>query len=95
MLDSLTKGGRLCVITFHSLEDRIVKQFINSKLGRCTCPPNFPKCVCNAVKELKVIIPKIINHAEDYSVITELSKIKSFRKSLDTTKIKVLTLKIN
>lgn len=46
-IDLLTTGGRLCVITFHSLEDRIVKQAIQHLAKPCTCPPHFPICVCN------------------------------------------------
>ncbi|HEY8421319.1 MAG TPA: 16S rRNA (cytosine(1402)-N(4))-methyltransferase RsmH [Thermoclostridium sp.] len=65
MLESLNRGGRLCIITFHSLEDRIVKQFFRDRSGRCKCPPDFPKCVCNAVRELKVITPKPIIPTEE------------------------------
>lgn len=64
MLDCLKTGGRLCIITFHSLEDRIVKQFIRDKSGRCTCPPGFPKCVCNAIQELKATPTKPIIPSE-------------------------------
>ena len=45
-VDMLNSGGRLCIITFHSLEDRIVKQQFNKQVNPCSCPPAFPKCVC-------------------------------------------------
>jgi len=58
MLDCLSKDGRMCIITFHSLEDRIVKQFIREKSGKCVCPPDFPQCICNPVAQLQAITRK-------------------------------------
>ncbi|MBO4413700.1 MAG: 16S rRNA (cytosine(1402)-N(4))-methyltransferase RsmH [Clostridia bacterium] len=54
----LAKGGRLCVITFHSLEDRIVKNVINDLSSGCVCPPEFPVCVCGRTPVLKKITKK-------------------------------------
>lgn len=65
MLKSLNRGGRLCIITFHSLEDRIVKQFFRNRSGLCKCPPDFPKCVCNPVKELKILTLKPITPSDE------------------------------
>lgn len=63
-LECLAAGGRLCVITFHSLEDRIVKNFIRDRTGKCKCPPNFPQCVCGAVKKIKAITTKPITPSQ-------------------------------
>lgn len=56
----LNKGGRVAIITFHSLEDRIVKQTFAELAQGCTCPKNFPVCVCGKKPELKVITRKPI-----------------------------------
>lgn len=66
VITCLAPGGRVGVITFHSLEDRIVKEKMNSWRGRCTCPPNFPVCMCGATPLAKVITRKpIIPSAEE------------------------------
>ena len=54
LINRLKKEGILAVITFHSLEDRIVKHTFSSKTGKCTCPPGFPVCVCGCKAEIKV-----------------------------------------
>ena len=60
MIEALKPGGRLCIITFHSLEDRIVKERFKKNENPCTCPPDFPVCVCGKVSRGKVITRKPI-----------------------------------
>ena len=61
IVDLLKPGGRLCIITFHSLEDRIVKQAYRGLENPCTCPREFPVCVCNRKSKVKVITRKPIS----------------------------------
>ena len=60
MIDLLEDGGRICIITFHSLEDRIVKTAFRKNENPCICPPDFPVCVCNRKPKGKVITRKPI-----------------------------------
>jgi 16S rRNA (cytosine1402-N4)-methyltransferase len=63
-LEMLRPGGRLAVIAFHSLEDRIVKQFLRDRERGCTCPPDFPVCVCGHEPELRAIQRRPIRPGE-------------------------------
>lgn len=64
-LSLLSPGGRLAVISFHSLEDRIAKQFFAARVGKCTCPPDLPKCVCKAKAEIRIVTRRPIAPSED------------------------------
>jgi 16S rRNA (cytosine1402-N4)-methyltransferase len=64
-IDLLNPGGRLCIITFHSLEDRIVKSAFRKNQNPCTCPPDFPVCVCGQVSRGRVVTRKPILPSEE------------------------------
>lgn len=65
MIGLLAPGGRICVITFHSLEDRIVKTIFKKNENPCTCPKDFPVCVCGKVSQGRVITRKPILPTEE------------------------------
>jgi len=61
---ALKPGGRICVITFHSLEDRIIKDLFRELASPCTCPRDFPVCVCGGKKELQIVTTKPVLPSE-------------------------------
>lgn len=77
--DKLKKGGRLCVISFHSLEDRIVKSAINARENGCTCPREAPICTCGFVRTLKSVTRKPILPGEEEIEINPRSRSAKLR----------------
>lgn len=79
MIERLNPGGRICIITFHSLEDRIVKTKFRENENPCTCPPNFPVCVCGKKSKGKVITRKPIIPSDDEMVMNKRAKSSKLR----------------
>ena len=84
MIDLLDDGGRICIITFHSLEDRIVKTIFRKNENPCTCPPDFPVCVCGNVSKGKQLTRKPIIPGEEeleYNKRAKSSKLRVFERA--------------
>lgn len=79
MIRFLNPGGRICIITFHSLEDRIVKSMFKKQENPCTCPPGFPVCTCGKVSLGKVITRKPILPSEEELEVNSRSKSAKLR----------------
>ncbi len=79
MIDCLNPGGRLCIITFHSLEDRIVKSAFRKNENPCICPPEFPVCTCGKVSKGSVITRKPILPTEEETVENRRAKSAKLR----------------
>lgn len=83
MIDLLNPGGRLCIITFHSLEDRIVKSMFRTNENPCICPPSFPVCVCGKRPKGKVLTKKPILPSQEeleYNKRSKSAKLRVFEK---------------
>lgn len=64
-IDVIKSGGRLVIVSYHSLEDRIVKEFFNLNSQECNCPPEYGKCICGKKLRLKKLTKKIVTPAEE------------------------------
>lgn len=84
-IELLNDGGRLCIITFHSLEDRIVKNAFSDSEGKCTCPKDFPMCVCGFKSYGKVITRKAIvpsENEQEFNTRSRSAKLRVFERRL-------------
>ena len=84
-IDLLKAGGRLCIITFHSLEDRAVKEAYADSVGKCICPPDLPYCVCGNKSKGKIITKKPILPTEeemDENSRSKSAKLRIFEKTV-------------
>lgn len=84
MIELLNPGGRLCIITFHSLEDRIVKSAFRKNENPCTCPPDFPVCVCRKVSKGSIVTRKPILPSEEeleYNSRSKSAKLRIFERA--------------
>ena len=79
MIDMLNPGGRICIITFHSLEDRIVKSAFRKNEDPCICPKNFPVCVCGRTPKGRVVTRKPILPSEEEMASNSRSKSAKLR----------------
>lgn len=79
MIDILNPGGRICIITFHSLEDRIVKSIFRKNENPCTCPPSFPVCMCGAKPKGRVVTRKPILPSDNEMEVNTRSKSAKLR----------------
>lgn len=79
LIDMLNPEGRICIITFHSLEDRIVKSAFRKNENPCICPPDFPVCVCGQVSKGRVISRKPILPSEEETEANKRSKSAKLR----------------
>lgn len=85
-IELLNPGGRICIITFHSLEDRIVKTAFRKNENPCTCPPDFPVCVCGQASRGRVVTRKpILPSAEEQAANkrSKSAKLRVFEKAVD------------
>ncbi len=86
MIDHLKPGGRLCVITFHSIEDRIVKENFKRNENPCTCPPDFPVCVCGKVSKGRMLTKKPVIPSEEEkerNPRSKSAKLRAFEKKAE------------
>jgi 16S rRNA (cytosine1402-N4)-methyltransferase len=72
--DFLNPGGRLCVLSFHSLEDRIVKQHLKTLEKGCTCPPQLPMCVCGQNPQVSILTKKVVRPTTEEVIANPMAR---------------------
>jgi 16S rRNA (cytosine1402-N4)-methyltransferase len=75
----LNTGGRLCLLSYHSLEDRIVKRYMRAYAKGCVCPPDFPRCVCGKTPEMKLVNRKVLCPSENEAASNPMSRSAKLR----------------
>ena len=73
-MDVLSVGGRLCVLSFHSLEDRLVKQRFKYLAKGCTCPPVYPKCICSGRPAVRLIHKKVLRPTQQEVILNPMAR---------------------